>query len=411
MQTNQAFSNVLISACLCALVGCGGGDDGPAVPPDASPPTSVTLTGHAILRATTFALGPSSGADLGSDAINGQALPFESQPVQGLSALVRDPSDDTGETYLALVDNGYGSRDNSADFYLRVYRIRPDLRTAEAGSGDIEVLSFFDLRDPDQLVEFPITDQASAERKLTGADFDPESLQVGANGDLWIGDEFGPYVLHFNQYGVLLDAPIALPADLAEPGPADAGTSGTGFQGMALSSDGATLWPIRASADEREWHLYEFDIASRQYTGVRYRYPLAEAGHRVGALVMLDDSTGLAIEHDTTEATLSGYKRVHEITLASPDQPVTKRELIDLSEIADPERVGIGAEGDVGVGEAVFGLPFAAIGGLVVLDDSRVGVMTDNNFPFGQGRSAGSLDDTEFVVLALPEPLSASTSR
>ena len=51
---------------------------------------------------------------------------------------------------------------------------------------------------------------------LTGADIDPESMQRGHHGDLWVGDEFGPWILHFDADGRLLDAPFALP-DLRSP--------------------------------------------------------------------------------------------------------------------------------------------------------------------------------------------------
>ena len=59
--------------------------------------------------------------------------------------------------------------------------------------------------------------EATTDRLLTGADIDPESLQRGRNGDLWMGEEFGPWILHFDSDGVLLDAPFALPGGLMSP--------------------------------------------------------------------------------------------------------------------------------------------------------------------------------------------------
>ncbi len=52
---------------------------------------------------------------------------------------------------------------------------------------------------------------------MTGADFDIESIQRTSNGDYWIGDEFGPFLLHFDKDGILLDPPIPLP-DFENPG-------------------------------------------------------------------------------------------------------------------------------------------------------------------------------------------------
>ncbi|TMA87148.1 MAG: hypothetical protein E6J74_30580 [Deltaproteobacteria bacterium] len=56
-----------------------------AVPPAIA---SDILVGRAVLPPTTFAQGPTSGQQLGSAPINGQAVPFvNKQPVQGFSAV------------------------------------------------------------------------------------------------------------------------------------------------------------------------------------------------------------------------------------------------------------------------------------------------------------------------------------
>lgn len=177
-------------------------------------PAPASLIARAVLPAATFAPGPTSGRQLGGQPINGQAVPFVGhQPVQGFSGLV----DDRDGTFLALCDNGYGAQNNSADFRLRVYRLRPWWKTDDGGPGTIEVLEYFELRDPDGRVPFPIVGQFTPERVLTGADFDPESIQRAPDGTLWIGDEFGPYLLHTDNTGRLLEAPIPL-ADPQHPG-------------------------------------------------------------------------------------------------------------------------------------------------------------------------------------------------
>ena len=169
----------------------------------ASAPTIRRGSSRARSPAATFADGPLSGTLISGGLVGGT---FPSQPVQGMSSLV----DARDGTFLSLADNGYGSLDNSADFNLRVYRIRPNFKTAHGGPGDTEVESFIQLHDPDHRIKFAIVNEFNKDRVLTGADFDVESLRVAPDGTLWIGDEFGPFLLHFDQTGRLLHAPFPL---------------------------------------------------------------------------------------------------------------------------------------------------------------------------------------------------------
>jgi len=177
-------------------------------------PTGDQLVGRAVLPAATFVPGFTSGRQLGTAPVNGQPVPFiNKQPVQGFSAVL----DDGHGKFLAMPDNGFGSLENSADFYLRVYRIRPHFETAQGGSGKIDILSFIALRDPDKKIPFTLTEQFTTDRHLTGADFDIESIQRAPDGTLWFGDEFGPFLLHTDATGKVLEAPIPLP-DFDNPG-------------------------------------------------------------------------------------------------------------------------------------------------------------------------------------------------
>src|SRR5262245_3205581 len=170
--------------------------------------SGVRLEGRAVLDAATFAPGPTSGAQLGGAPINGQAVPFiDKQPVQGFSAVL----DNGHGTYLVMSDNGFGNIENSADYHLRVYTIRPNFKTKSGGVGNISVVSFIELHDPDKRIPFAITNHFTKDRALTGADFDIESMQRAADGSLWFGDEFGPFLLHTDAMGRVLEPPIPLP--------------------------------------------------------------------------------------------------------------------------------------------------------------------------------------------------------
>src|SRR5262245_25600479 len=192
---------------------------------------STVLDGRAVLPADTFAPGPPSGAAI--TPANGRTPPFPSQPVQGISAVL--PAD--GDSFWVMEDNGYGAKANSSDFLLRVYRVTPRFETARGGVGTVEVGRFIQLRDPLHRVPWPIVN-ASGGRELTGADFDIESFRRAKDGTLWFGDEFGPFLLHTSDDGVVLEPPVPLPGvkspdnPTLAPGETPTLNSSKGFEGM-----------------------------------------------------------------------------------------------------------------------------------------------------------------------------------
>jgi hypothetical protein len=168
--------------------------------------SNVTLKGFATLPADTFADNLPSGSTITGDT-NGRTIPFPGQPIQGFSGVQFADKN----TFWFMPDNGYGAKTNSSDFLLRIYRVDPNFRGIEAGDGSVNVLNFIQLADPDKKADFKIVNENTTERLLTGADFDIESFDLAKDGTIWIGDEFGPYLLHFDATGKLLDAPISTP--------------------------------------------------------------------------------------------------------------------------------------------------------------------------------------------------------
>jgi hypothetical protein len=182
-------------------------------------PVRHRLVGWAALSHEARTPGPTSGQFI--KPANGIAPPFEHvQPVPGWSGLLpnRDGS------FLAMPDNGFGSKGNSADYVLGFYNVAARFKSRGDGSsipGTLTNRSFTPFRDPHRLlqngvgVDLPITaDQTSyhrgdgvgtdtgipvdpaivAGRLLTGYDFDVESIARAKDGSLWVGDEFGPYL-------------------------------------------------------------------------------------------------------------------------------------------------------------------------------------------------------------------------
>lgn len=385
-------------------------------------------------RHRTEALGSQKAQTFVGDPKNlrhtGGALPIRGQAVQGFSGIV---SLGRGE-FLALTDNGFGNKINSHDALLMVHRVRADW-----ASGQVQRLATTFLHDPDRKIPFAIQNEASDKRYLTGVDFDIESIQV-VNGEWWIGDEFGPYVLRTDATGRVLGVvetvvggkPLRgpdhylngrlgnLPGDVAF----EVRRSG-GFEPMAQSPDGKTLypmfeWPLFDAASKGfERHdgktytrILELDVASRTYSGRQWKYKFEVDGNVAADFQLLDATTGLVIERDDASEGVTPacpgesrtdcfshpakFKRIYKIDLAATDADgfVRKVAFIDLTKIANPDR-----KARIGANEAVFAMPHLGPEGLTVVDAEHIVVVNDNNFPYSAGRVPNKPDDNELVLL------------
>ena len=368
--------------------------------------SAVTLTGFAVLPADTFAEGPPSGAWLSADALGKPRFP--SQPVQGVSSLW--PAG--GDEWFALLDNGFGNRINSADFLLRIYRLSVPWGTG-AAAGTVAARGFIQLADPDRRLPFPIAREITAERWLTGADLDPESMVRMPDGTFWIGDEFGPFLLHVAADGRLLEVPYEVPGLRSPDHPhlagADAGQRSVatarrsrGFEGLALF--GADLYAaIEAGvgSDAEAAVIHEFNIEKRAFTGQRWRFPLTSSEHALTELVALAPvarecaARFLAIERDGGHGPAAKLKRVHELHIAG--NAVVSRVVADLLDIDNPQRLGGYAQR--------FTFPFITTEAVWPITREEIVLANDNNYPAGGGRAGAERDATEFIRLRLASPL------
>jgi len=375
----------------------------------AAPAHAPSLRARAILPAEASAAAPFPGVPNTDPA----PAPGSSQPVGGFSALLDAPGKDT---YFAMPDNGFGSKANSRSFMLRVYRVRADFETARGGSGSVKILDWITLSDPDRKVPFRIVNESTADRFLTGGDFDLESFRVDRQGTLWFGEEFGPFLLHTDSTGRLLEAPIPLPdvkspdypADYPAPfpGAANLGRS-NGFEGMAISKDGRTLYPTLEGPvtgdDPTTRRIYEFDIRSRSYTGTRRTYRVANPGYLVSDLTALDQHRLIALERDNSEGAAASHKRgfVVDLRRTTPDGTLLKREVINLLDIADPALISPPARpGDIGIGDP-FSMPYVTIEAVLPLHGNRLAIVNDTNFG-SRGRNPGLPDYSDFIVVRVP---------
>ena len=432
----------------------------------------ATLAGHAVLPAATFTA-PPAGAPPGfaasgrfatpggarveqpetvpgstGTAPNGRptglSLPFRGQPVQGFSG-IKPVAGEPG-AYWVLTDNGFGNRRNSPDALLMLHKLRPDFR---AGTVAIERTIF--LSDPDRRVPFHIVTDPSPTRLLTGADFDPESIQPMPDGTFWIGEEFGPYLIHLDAEGRVrrvvetrLDGEVIRSPDhpaLGVPATPTAGVAfrarrSSGYEGMALTPDGSRLWamleqPLFAPGTDqpegRFLRVIELDPARGEWTGRSVRFALAEGATAIGDFNFIDDRRALVIERDNGEgdpslacagdqtppACFHNPARMKRVTLVDMGQVdaegfVRKLGHIDLMAIRDPEGLArTGGDRAPGQPRDRFAFPFFTIENVAQVDADHIIVANDNNLPFSAGRHLTRADDNEFILLRVPDLLRA----
>lgn len=422
----------------------------------------ATLAGHAFLPALTMVAPPADAprdlwisgkftgktrnevpmsvmGDVGKaygGHVTGISLPFLGQPVQGLSGFAMDR--DADGSWFVLTDNGFGTKANSPDAMLYFHRMAPDFTT-----GQVERKETVFLRDPDHKVPFRIANEATDSRYLTGADFDPESIQM-VDGSFWIGDEFGPWLLHVARDGKVLgvfatkldgkplngpDTPgVAVPA---QPGTEFQVQRSGGYEGMALQPGTGLLWAllekplfVEGGATEDFLRIMVFDPKAGDWTGKSYKLRLTEGAKSIGDFNFIDTTRALVIERDNGEgdparacavdaadqsACYPQPARIKNVVLVDTakvdaDGFVQRIGHIDLMNIADPDHKALAG---MKPAEGPFTFPFFTIEDVARVDDTHILVANDNNLPYSGGREIGQAANDEFILLSVPELLSA----
>jgi hypothetical protein len=370
----------------------------------------------------------------------GIAFPFIGQPLQGFSGFAMSRAGDG--SFWALTDNGFGNRRNSPDALLFFHRVMPNWQ-----QGSVEVRQTIFLRDPDRVIPFRIVHEGTRERYLTGADFDLESIQV-VGDTVWIGEEFGPYLIRATLDGrvtglweTMLDGqPLRSPDHPGLVQPAAAGRDWRvprtgGYEGMAVTPDGAHLWamlekPIltaEGQAEGRFLRVLEFDTAAARWTGRSVKYALEQGATAIGDFNMIDATRALVIERDDGEGDPSlacaapnaprpdcfpnpaRFKRVYLVDMAQVDADgfVKKLGHVDLMNLADPEGLGRIPTAANPPLSGRYTVPFFTIENVMAIDAEHIMVAVDNNLPFSSGRALDRAADNEFFLIRAPGLLAA----
>ena len=372
-----------------------------AAEPTAGRVTAPRLLARATLSADYLAPGPRSGAQ--ATPANERTGPFDGQVIPGFSAAISN----SDGTFWAMPDNGFGTKANSADFLLRIYLVRPRWDRG-TGAGSIQIIRYITLSDPNHKINFPIVREAGRQRLLTGGDFDIESLQRASDGSFWIGEEFGPFLLHVDRQGRVLSRPVPSPLGKSPQNPLLGETTprtqaSGGFEATAMSRNGRYLYPILEKAivgdrDPRRRAIAEFDTRDGRYTGRRWDYRVDTDANLVADAQVIDGRTLLVLERDDFDGDAAVTKRVYRVNLGRTDRSnmLAKTLVVDLLKLDNPR--GIGADGGWGTGDP-FSFGFQSVETLVPLDDGRLMIANDNNYPGNAARRPGTPDDTEMIIV------------
>ncbi len=374
----------------------------------AEPTDTVTTTGPRLLARATLASdylapGPRSGRDV--SPANGVEGPFDGQVIPGFSGAVAGPNG----TFWALPDNGFGTKANSEDFLLRIYKVKPRWETADGGNGNIQVQDYIELRDPDGKIGFPIVKEGTKARKLTGGDFDVESIQRMPDGSFWIGEEFGPFLLHVNKNGKVLQAPVGFPLgkspqhpELGDEQPRTRASGG--FEAMAASPDSRYLYPILENGlvgdpDPRRRVVAEFDTTTGAYTERTWTYRVDTDANLVADAQMIEPGKLMVLERDNFDGPAAFDKRIYTVDLEVTEASgaLAKTLHTDLLAIDNPDLIG-GEDAGWGTGER-YAFGFQSVETIVPLPSGEIMLVNDNNYPGNSARFPGTPDDTEMILI------------
>jgi glycerophosphoryl diester phosphodiesterase len=176
-----------------------------------------------------------------------------------------------------------------------------------------------------------------------------------------------------------------------------------GFEGGAMNPDKTKLYNLLEGPvvgnPSNALRLYEFDLATGKYDGVKGFYKLESAANAIGDMTVINANEYLVIERDSNQGADAKFKKIFKIDLSQKDASgfFAKEEIADLLNIQD----GSDLNKD---GSTVYKMPFLTIENILVIDDRTILVANDNNYPFSLGRPP-AIDNTEMVILGLDKTL------
>ncbi|WP_167380037.1 esterase-like activity of phytase family protein [Mycobacterium gastri] len=155
---------------------------------------------------------------------------------------------------------------------------------------------------------------------------DPEGLVATLDGNFWVSDEYGPYLIHFDANGKELER--LSPSDRTLPQELSLRSPNRGMEGLTISPDGTMLAGIMQSALQTPGlqgpakfvplaRIVTVNVVDPQIVH-EYLYPLAnpqETDVAISEITALSATTFLVVERDSKTAP-NANKKIYAVDIA-----------------------------------------------------------------------------------------------
>ncbi len=231
-----------------------------------------------------------------------------------------------GNRYIMACDRG--PADGTVAWRCRVHLV--DITVTGKSAAEATLKETILLKDEEGKSFVGIASAFDKERPAASMRLDPEGVRVARDGTIWISDEYGPYVYHFDTKGkrigsvrvpekFLIAKPMAKEQDEIAANKSGRVTN-KGMEGLAITPDGSALVgamqsPLIQDGGKQgvNHRLIRFDLktgATREYV-----YPISKAGLYISEIVAVNDHEFLVDERDSKGGKQAQVKKLFLIDL------------------------------------------------------------------------------------------------
>jgi hypothetical protein len=242
---------------------------------------------------------------------------------------------------------------------------------------------------------------------------DSEALDFGADGSIWVSEEYGPGLFRFDKSGTLLEVfrpGNGLPLVLKNR------RLNRGFEGMTVVGESAFILPqspldVPSSVDftnskkSKHIRMVELDMKERRTVG-QYLYVLDTRADRIGDMATESKNSVVVVERDGKSGAAS-FKRVYRVRWKNATNLQELRDSwngakgrLELATASELEAAGIGAVSkELMVDLTAHGIMEEKVEGVDLVGDKGLAVIIDNDFGL-----AGPLDTKTGIAEMKDEP-------